>query len=112
MPVAAFRSSGAEGDRRHFALPLWRMANAASADWAGIVRWTESGPEATTVLDLAVRPGPEATVRVAFRRHRVPIRRTMVETVNREILLPLGWHGESRWAAFLAGPECAHARRP
>ncbi|MEQ9568650.1 MAG: hypothetical protein RLN75_00550 [Longimicrobiales bacterium] len=29
---------GADGDRRHFALPLWRMAAVASATWSGLVR--------------------------------------------------------------------------
>lgn len=45
---------GAEGEHRHFALPLWRMATVAGASWAGLVRARGgSDPQATTVVDLA-----------------------------------------------------------
>ena len=92
---------GAEGDRRHFALPLWRMANTASADWAGIVRWTESGPEATTVLDLSADPARQRPPS-GFPASPGANPPDVVET-NEGVVLPLGRHGESRWAALLAG---------
>lgn len=45
---------GAEGERRHFALPLWRMASVARATWSGLIR-ARPGREPTpvTVVDTA-----------------------------------------------------------
>lgn len=51
---------GAEGDYRHFALPLWRMATVVGANWAGLIR-ASGGRECTavTVVDLgAYEPRP------------------------------------------------------
>lgn len=44
---------GAEGDHRHFALPLWRMATVVGATWAGLVKAPGGRePTAVTVVDL------------------------------------------------------------
>ncbi len=53
---------GGEGCYRHFALPLWRMAALAAANWAGLIQTDSVGStEAVTVVDLGgfnARPAP------------------------------------------------------
>lgn len=45
---------GADGDHRHFALPLWRMASVAQATWSGLVRSRDgTDPTPITVVDLS-----------------------------------------------------------
>ncbi len=53
---------GADGERRHFALPLWRMASVARATWSGLIRARPGGePTPITVVDTVsvdTRPTP------------------------------------------------------
>lgn len=93
---------GADGEHRHFALPLWRMASVSGARWAGLVRHGggDDPPVAVTAVDLAAGgpreappgglPGPEV--------RRPP---HLAEHSDGRVVLPVGGFGGAAWSVVL-----------
>lgn len=94
---------GVEGEWRHFALPLWRMARVAGSEWSGLVRVApRSGPLAITVVDLGAPrarsepveglPSPPAAGRPHIR-----------QGADGTIVVSMGTVGDDDWYVVLAG---------
>ncbi|MBT8405231.1 MAG: hypothetical protein KJP18_15310 [Gemmatimonadetes bacterium] len=100
-PRAGLSLAGAEGGRRHFTLPLWRMASATGADWAGLVRWTGDGPDAVTVVDLDAGPArSEPAEGLPRPTDAVP---PDIRMVGSQLTLALGRYGGDSWGVVLGG---------
>ena len=104
-PRAGLSLAGAEGGRRHFALPLWRMAATTGADWAGLVRWTDDGPDAVTVVDLSA--GVARSEPAEGLPSPVVASPPDIRVVGSQITLTLGRFGGETWAVVLGGTAVA-----
>jgi hypothetical protein len=104
-PRRGLALSGAEGERRHFALPLWRMASAAGADWAAVVRWVDGVGRSVTVLDLdRDRPRDEPPQGLPSAPSEPPP--AVIEDGSTRVL-PIGAHEGDVWAVVLSGAQLA-----
>ena len=105
---------GAEGERRHFALPLWRMATASRARWAGLVRGSGGGEPPTVITALDLRPGGPREVPPKGLPDP-PLRHPpyLVEVPDGRLVLAVGVVGGHSWYVVLGerGPRPLEPRR-
>jgi hypothetical protein len=100
---------GTDGERRRYALPLWRMAHVAQARWAALVcEELRHEPTAVVVIDLAEDP-PRAAPEDGIPRLEPDAAPPAILTCEGGgLVLPLGAGSDGmRWYAVTADRESA-----
>jgi len=98
---------GTDGERRRYALPLWRMAHVAHARWAALVCVdSRDAPKAVVILDLAEDPPrtePEIGIPPLEPEATPP---AILPCAGGGLVLPLGVGTDRiRWYAVMADRE-------
>lgn len=94
---------GADGDRRHFALPLWRMAASVGASWSGLVRSRDGAdPTPVTVVDLA-SADPRAVPPGGLPGDPMTPPPALTEEPDGTLLVAVGRPDGDSWYVVLAG---------